>query len=159
MAAWSDETMAVPVDADARVSKTFVATVERDVVINLAFVIFRIPLRAGHTGFFVSREDENEIALRLDLRCIEGANSCEQRFDVACVVADSGSVEAPVANGCLDLQSGLKDRVHVRIKDRHWTTATAFASGNQITGCVVTDVEVVFAQQALDKFCAFLFMF
>src|ERR1051326_236890 len=131
MTAWSNEMVAVPVDADAGVSKTFVATVERDVVINLVFVIFRILLRAGHAGFFVSREDENEITLRLDLRCIEGANSCEQRFDVACVVADSGSVDAPVANGCFDFQSGLKDCVHVRIKDRHRTTATAFASRSE----------------------------
>src|SRR5215217_5781375 len=129
--AWSNEVMAVPVDADARVSETFVTTVERDVVINLAFVIFRILLRAGHAGFFVSGEEENEVAFGFDLSRVERAKRCEQGFDVACVVADSGSINTAVANSCLDLEPRLKDCVHVRVEDSHWTTACAFARSTE----------------------------
>ena len=34
--------MPVPVDANARVRETFVTTIKRNVVINLAFVVFRV---------------------------------------------------------------------------------------------------------------------
>src|SRR5689334_25032315 len=114
--------MAVPVDADAGVGESLVTAVERDIVINLAFVIFRILLRAGHAGFFVSGEDEHEIALGFDLRGVERAERGEQGFDVARVVADTGSVNAAVANSGFDFQTGLKHSVHVRIKDNDWTT-------------------------------------
>ena len=66
--------VAIPVDADAGVGESFVATVERDVVINLAFVIFCVLPSAGHAGFFVSREKKNEIAFGLDVCGIECAN-------------------------------------------------------------------------------------
>ena len=92
--AWSNEVMAIPVDADAGVSESFVTAVERDVVIHLAFVLFRILLRAGHSGFFVGGEQENEIAFGFDLGGVECANRCEQCFDVARVVADAGRINA-----------------------------------------------------------------
>src|ERR1044072_1311566 len=122
---WSNKLMAVPVDADTRVRESFVTAVERDVVINLAFVIFRILLRAGHTGFFVGREDENQIAFGFDLSSVEGADRGEERFDVARVVADSGRVNTAVAHSGFDLQTRLKDCVHVSVEDRDWTTAAA----------------------------------
>src|ERR1051325_3882291 len=109
--------VAIPVDADAGVRESFVTAVERDVVINLAFVIFRILLRAGHAGFLVGHEDEHEIAFGVDLRGVERTNGGEQGFDVTRVVADSGSVNTPVANSRLDLQTRLKDCIHMRAED------------------------------------------
>ena len=47
----------------------------------------------------------------------------------------------------------------MRVKDGHWSTARSFARGDQIAGCVVTDIEFVFAQQRLDVARALLLVF
>src|SRR5262245_1613431 len=109
MAAWSNEVVAIPIDSDAGISESFVTTVKRNVVIHFAFVIFRILLRACHSSFFVSGEHEDEIAFGFDLRGVEGANRREQRLDVARIVANARRIDATIANGCFDLQTGLKD--------------------------------------------------
>ena len=87
--------MAIPVDSNAGVSESFVAAVERDVVIDLAFVSF-VVFGAGHSRFFVGREEKDEIAFGFDLRGVERANRREQRFNVARVVADAGGVDSSV---------------------------------------------------------------
>src|SRR5215213_9259240 len=100
--------MAIPVDPDAGVSESLVTAVKRDVVIHFAFVIFRILLRASHSGFFVSRKQEDESAFGFDFGGVECADGCEQRFDVARVIANAWRINTPVANSCFDLQNGLE---------------------------------------------------
>ena len=47
----------------------------------------------------------------------------------------------------------------MRVEHGHWTTAGSFARGDQVAGGVVTNLELVLAQQAFDKLRAFLFLF
>jgi len=47
----------------------------------------------------------------------------------------------------------------VRVEDCDGTTACALACRDQVAGCIVTDVDFVFAQQRLDVARAFLFVF
>jgi hypothetical protein len=60
--------MAIPVDADTRISEPFVAAVKRDVVINLALVLINESLHSFKRGFFFDGEDKDQIAFRPDLR-------------------------------------------------------------------------------------------
>src|SRR5437868_1439137 len=122
--------MAIPVDSDTRVSEAFVSAIERDVIINLAFVIFRVLLGATHACFFIRREYKHQIAFGLDLRSIQRADGCEQRLDIPRVVANAGRVNTSFANSGFDLETGLKDGVHVRVEDGDWTTTATFTHRN-----------------------------
>src|SRR5215213_8236792 len=159
MAARTNEVMAVPVDPDAGVRESFVPAIERDVVINLGLVVFRVLFGAAHPGFFVGGKQKDQIAFGLDLCRVERANRGEQRFDVSRIVANAGCINPAVAHSSLDLEAGLKDRVQVSIKYGDWTTTGSFAGSDEITGGVVTDLQLVFAKQAFNKPGAFLFLF
>ena len=73
MAARPNEVMPVPIDTYAGIGESFVTAVERDVVIDLAFILFCEMFGAGQARFFISRKDKNQIALSLNLGVIEGA--------------------------------------------------------------------------------------
>ena len=103
MTAWPNEVMLVPVDPDTSIRESFVAAVKCDVIIHLAFVIFRVLLRARHAGFFVRCEQEDEIAFGLDFGSVECANCRKQRFDVARVVTYAGRINASLADRGFDL--------------------------------------------------------
>ena len=70
MTARPDEVMAIPVDADSRIGEAFVTTIQRDVLIDLILVFFRVGLGAVHGRLFLNGKDENQIALCLDPRFV-----------------------------------------------------------------------------------------
>src|SRR2546430_7138938 len=135
--------VAIPIDADACVSKAFVSTVERNVLVDLVFVLGNVGLHAFEAGLFFNGENENQIAFRLDLCFVQRADRSEQRFDVSRIVADSGRVHFAVLDRRLDLQSRLEDGVQVRVKNDHGAAASSLSHGNQVSGGIVGNVYVV----------------
>ncbi len=95
--------MAVPVDPDAGVGESFVAAIERDVIIDFAFVVFCKLFRARHSGFFVSGEEKDDVALGFYVGCVECADGGEQRFDISRIVADARGINTSVTNSGFDL--------------------------------------------------------
>ena len=159
MAAGPDEVMPIPVDANAGVSESFITAVERNVVIYLRLIFIDVSFHASECGFFLDREDEHQIAFRLNFRFIQGANRRQQRLDVAGVVANAGCVDSAVTDRGFDLQARLKDRVHVRIKDNQRPTAGSSTNCDQVAGGIVVNiVEMILSQQTLNVFRALLFL-
>src|SRR5207253_9609842 len=97
--AWADKMMAIPVDADSRISEPFVAAVERDVLIDLALVLLDISLHAFKGRLFFDRENENQVAFGFDFRFIKRPDRRQQRLDVARVVANAGRVKFSIEIG------------------------------------------------------------
>src|SRR5215510_11576743 len=122
MPARADEVMAIPVDANARISKSLVTAIERDVLIDLSFVLIEITFHAIECRLFFNCEDEDKVAFGFDLRLVQRSNRREQGSDVARVITNSRRVNSAIAHGRFDLQARLKDRVHVRVKDDHRST-------------------------------------
>ena len=94
MASRTDEVVSVPVDANAGIGESFVATVERNVVIDLSLVVFYKLLDPSKVCFFFHRKNKNQIALSLDSCRIERANCRQQGFDVSRVIADARRVHS-----------------------------------------------------------------
>src|SRR5438045_1762023 len=151
--------MAIPVNSNTGVGESLVAAVERDVVINLTLVVLRVLLRARHSRLFVRSEQKDQIAFRFYLRDVEGADSREQCFDVTRVVANPRSIDATITNRGFDFKTRLKDRVHMSVEHRDWTTADSFTGRDQVAGRVVANLQLIFAQQTFDKPGALLFLF
>src|SRR5215831_2554463 len=123
--------MAIPVDADAGVSESFIAAVQRDILVDLFLVLIYIIADAVERGLFLDRENENQIAPSFDLRFVQGANRGQQSLDVPGIVADPRRVNLPLANRGFDLQSGLKHAIHVCIKNNQRPVTRSFAYGNE----------------------------
>src|SRR5689334_9959137 len=159
MAAGTDEVVAIPVDADARISKPFVTAIERDVLINLSFVRVDISLHSFEGRLFFDRKHEYEIAFRFDFRRVQRANRRQQGFNIPRVVANSRRINLAVTYLCLDRQSRLKNCVHMSIEHSHRLAGSALAHGDEVAGWIVMHIiEMILAQETFDVLCALLLM-
>src|SRR5262249_54880304 len=136
----TNEMMLIPIDAYAAVVQAFVAAVERDVLPDAISVLADEMFHPRKRGFFFDGEDKDQIGFRLDTCFVESADRCENRFDVASIVADSGSVNLAVPNLGFDLQTRLKDRVEVSIEDYRFCSPSALANSNEIAFRVVVNL-------------------
>src|SRR6185436_17176363 len=96
----ANEMVPVPVDADAGIGKTFITTVERDVVIDLALVrLSKLP-GAAHRSFLFDSKYKNQIAFGLNFARVQRPDGRQQSFDIARVVANARSKDSAVVNSC-----------------------------------------------------------
>src|SRR2546426_10115739 len=126
--------MAVPVDADACISESFVAAIERDVVTDLPFVFFGELLCACQSRFFVGSKNKNQIALCFDLGMIKRPYGREQCLDIARVVANSRRIDSAIADGSFDLETGLKNSVQMGVKNYDRPAAGSFPHCDYVAG-------------------------
>src|SRR5712691_8288462 len=101
--------MLVPIDADAAVVQPLVSSVERNVLTDAFLVLGDKMLYSSEGRLFFNGEHKDKVRLRFDTGFIKRANRSQDRFDVASVIAYSGSEDLAVANLGFDLQAFLKD--------------------------------------------------
>src|SRR5262245_30573746 len=90
--------------------------------------------------FFLDCKQKDQICLCFDAGLIESADGSEDCLYVARIVADSRRVNFPIPNLRFDLQSFLKNRVKVRIKDNRFCATGAFSDCDEIALAIVRDL-------------------